>query len=60
MPSVEFRFPFVGGKIYLFGVDYDHVVPAVAVGAIGRFVLAFEEGGDRVGETADGLGRGVD
>jgi len=60
VPSIKFGFPFVGGEINFFGVDYYYVVSTVGVGAVGWFVFSFEEGGDGVGEAADGLGGGVD
>jgi len=60
VPPVELGLPLVRGELYFFGVYHDYVVAAVAVGAVGWFVLSFEERGDCVGEATDGLGGGVD
>jgi len=60
VPTVEFIVPLFSREVYFFRVDDDDVVTAVAVGAVGGFVFAFEKGGDGCGEAANSLGGGVD
>ena len=52
MPVIGFLRALVAGQLHLFGIDHDHMITAIHIRCVARFVFAAHAQGDERGHAA--------